>query len=83
MTQLDIELLTGEEYSYYLAYGELPLDEDIVYVSEAQVQSQANFEREAIRLGLERLQKNPYNVETKDTAASISQTASRQQVDST
>ena len=31
MTQLDIELLTAEEYSYYLAYGELPLDEDIVY----------------------------------------------------
>ena len=38
-------------------------------LSEAQVQSQVNFEREAIRLGLERLHKNTYNVESKDYAS--------------
>ena len=38
-------------------------------LSDAQVQSQVQLEREAIRLGLERLHKNTYNVESKDYAS--------------
>ena len=38
-------------------------------LSQAQIDEQVSFEREAIRLGLERLHKNTYNVESKDYAS--------------
>ena len=38
-------------------------------LSQAQIEEQTLFEREAIRLGLERLHKNTYNVEAKDYAS--------------
>ena len=38
-------------------------------LSQAQIDEQTTLEREAIRLGLERLHKNTYNVESKDYAS--------------